>query len=117
MIRTVNIKEDNPNSDYAMYLLDQEIKYSKAVGNRVIVVIHGYGSHGKGGVIKQKLKEYFPHLKKNKIIEDFVFGENWGDLNETKQKICKISPEASIHENLSGINSGVSVVLLYDMCK
>ena len=30
MIRTINIKQDNPNSDYAMYLVDQEIKYSKA---------------------------------------------------------------------------------------
>ena len=117
MMRTINIKEDNPNSDYAMYLLDQEIKYSKAVGNRVIVVIHGYGSHGKGGVIKQKLKEYLPNLKKNKIIEDYVLGENWGELNEVKQKICKISPDVILHENLSGINSGVSVVLLYDTIK
>ena len=41
MIRVVNIKEGNPNRDYAMYLLDMEIKYSKAVGSRVIVVIHG----------------------------------------------------------------------------
>lgn len=114
MIRIINIKEDNPNSDYAMYLLDEEIKYSQAVGNRVIIVIHGYGSHGVGGVIKQKLKNYLPELKKKKVIEDFVLGENWGDLNETKQKICKISPEAILNENLSSINSGVSVVLLYE---
>lgn len=114
MIRTINIKEDNPNSDYAMYLLDEEIKYSKAVGNRVIIIIHGYGSHGCGGVIKQKLKEYLPILKKNKIIEDFVFGENWGELNPTKQLICKVCPEAILNENLSGINSGVSVVLLFN---
>jgi len=112
MIRVVNIKEDNPNSDYALYLLDQEIKYSKAVGNRVIIVIHGYGSHGQGGVIKQRLKEYLPELKKKKIIEDYVLGENWGELNETRQKICRISPEAILNENLSSINSGVSVVLL-----
>ena len=103
MIRVVNIKEDNPNSDYAMYLLDQEIKYSKAVGNKVIIVIHGYGSHGCGGVIKQKLKSYLPELKKNKVIEDFVFGENWGELNPVKQKICKVCPEAILNENLSSI--------------
>jgi len=112
MIRVVNIKEDNPNTDYAMFLLDQEINYSRAVGNRVIVVIHGYGSHGQGGLIKEKLKSYLPNLKKRHIITDFVFGENWGDLNETKRLICSISPEAILHENLQGINSGVSVVLL-----
>lgn len=112
MVRVVNIKQDNPNSDYALYLLDQEIRYSKAVGNRVIVVIHGYGSHGKGGIIKQAVKEYLPILKKNHVIADFVFGENWGDTNPTKAKICEICPECILHENLNGLNCGVSVVLL-----
>lgn len=112
MIRVVNIKEDNPNTDFAMYLLDQEIKYSKAIGNRVIVVIHGYGSHGQGGLIKSAIKTYLPNLKKNHYIKDFVFGENWGETNETKKLICSICPEAILNENLQGLNSGVSVVLL-----
>jgi len=112
MIRVINIKENNPNTDYALYLLDQEIKYSRAIGNRVIVVIHGYGSHGLGGEIKKAVKEYLPLLKRKKTILDFVFGENWGDLNETKIEICRISPEIILHENLQSLNSGVSVILL-----
>ena len=112
MIRVVNIKKDNPNADYAMYLLDEEIKYSKAIGNRVIIVIHGYGSHGRGGIIKKELKSYLPYLKKKGKISDFVFGENWGELNDTKKIICKISPEIILHENLQSINSGISVILL-----
>ena len=112
MIRVINIKKDNPNSDYALFLLDQEINYSRAIGNRVIVVIHGYGSHGHGGVIKRELMNYLPKLKKEKIIRDYVFGENWGELNETRKLICQICPEAILHENLRSINSGVSVVLL-----
>ena len=112
MIRVVNIKEDNPNTDYALFLLDEEIKYSRAIGNRVIVVIHGYGSHGQGGLIKDALKQYLPELKKKHIIRDFVFGENWGKFNETRQLICEICPEAILNENLQGLNSGVSVVLL-----
>lgn len=112
MIRVVNIKEDNPNTDYALFLLDEEIRYSRAIGNRVIVVIHGYGSHGQGGLIKDALKQYFPELKKKQYIKDFVYGENWGEFNETRKLICSICPEAILHENLQGLNSGVSVVLL-----
>lgn len=112
MTRVVNIKEDNPNSDYAMYLLDEEIKYSKATGNRVIIVIHGYGSHGVGGVIKMAIKEYLPRLKKNKVIVDYVFGENWGDTNETKNLICRISPDVIVNEHLLSPNSGISVILV-----
>ncbi len=112
MIRVVNIKEDNPNADYAMYLLDEEIKYSRAVGNRVIVVIHGYGSHGRGGVIREYIKEYLPQLKKHRKIKDYVLGENWGETNDTKKLICEICPEAILNEHLTGVNPGMSVVLL-----
>ena len=112
MFRIVNIKEDNPNVDYAMYLLDEEIKYSKGVGNRVILVIHGHGSHGQGGLIRQEIRKYLPILKKKKVIADFVFGDNWGDLNESKKRICEIAPELIINSNVRNINSGVSVVLI-----
>ena len=112
MIRVVNIKKDFPNVEYALYLLDQEIKYSKAVGNRAIVVIHGYGSHGKGGVIKESIKEYLPELKKKKVIIDYCYGEMWGDNNPTKIKMCEICPELILHENLQNLNSGVSIILV-----
>lgn len=112
MIRTINIKENNPNADYAMFLIDEEIKYSKAVGNRVVIIIHGYGSHGRGGTIKEYVKEYLPILKKKAIITDYVFGENWGEFNETRKKICDIAPEIILKENLSRLNAGVSVILI-----
>lgn len=111
-MRIINIKENFPNVDYAKFILDQEIKYSKAIGNRVIIVIHGYGSHGHGGLIKMALKNYLPFLKKQHIITDFVFGENWGELNETKQLICTIAPDIMINDQVMNINSGVSVILL-----
>ena len=112
MIRVVNIKQDNPNSDYALFLIDEEIKYSRAIGNRAVVIIHGYGSHGQGGVIKEAVKNYLPELKKKHIIADYVLGEHWGDTNESKQNMCRICPDLILHENLQGLNSGVSVILL-----
>lgn len=111
-MRVINIKKDNPNSDYALFLIDEEIKYSKAIGNRSIIIIHGYGSHGRGGIIKESVKNYLPMLKRKRVISEYVFGENWGDSNPIKNKICSISPELILHENLQNLNSGVSVILL-----
>ena len=111
-MRVINIKKDNPNVDYALFLIDEEIRYSRAVGNRVIVIIHGYGSHGQGGAIKQGVKEYLPRLKKSGVISTYVFGENWGKTNPDVKEIEHISPEIILNENLSGINSGVSVILI-----
>ena len=112
MIRVVNIKKDNPNSDYALFLIDEEIKYSRAVGNRAVVIIHGYGSHGTGGVIKDAVHHYLPELKKKHIISDYVFGENWGDTNPSKIHMCNVCPELILHENLRSLNSGVSIILI-----
>lgn len=112
MIRVVNIKKDFPNTDYAMFLIDEEIKYSKAVGNKAIVIIHGYGSHGTGGAIKEAVKSYLPELKKKKIIKDYVFGENWSDTNPSKIVMCEVCPELILQENLYSLNSGVSVILV-----
>ena len=35
MIRIINIKEDNPNSDYAMYLLDVVSRFTMREGGKV----------------------------------------------------------------------------------
>lgn len=112
MVRVVNIKKDNPNTDYALFLIDEEIKYSRAVGNRIIVIIHGYGSHGAGGVIREEVKRYLPELKKKSVIKDFCFGEMWADTNPVKQKMIDVAPELLLQENLHMLNSGVSVIML-----
>ena len=111
-MRIVNIKKDNPNVDYALFLIDEAIRYSRATGNRVVLIIHGYGSHGQGGAIKQGVKIYLPELKKAGVISYFVFGENWGDTNETKIEIERIDPEIILSEQLFCINSGVSFILI-----
>ena len=46
MVKLVNIKEDMPNVDYAIFLCDKAIEEAKQLGYRVIIVIHGYGSNG-----------------------------------------------------------------------
>ena len=110
MIRVINVKKDFPTTDYALYLIDQEIAYSKAIGNLAIVVIHGYGSKGKGGVIKEAIKHYLPELKKKTIITDYIHGENWGETNPVRKKLCEICPELILHENLQCLNSGVTII-------
>lgn len=112
MVRVVNIKENMPPSDYAVFLLDCAISDSKKMGDKALIVIHGYGSHGKGGEIKRAVAEYLATAKKNKNIKTFVKGDEWGELNPDKQWICSECPELIINSQLYGFNSGVTVILL-----
>lgn len=112
MVRVVNIKENMPPSDYAVFLLDCAISDSKKMGDRAIIVVHGYGSHGVGGEIKRATIEYLAKAKKDKQIRTFVRGDEWGEFNEDRQLICAECPELIINSQVSGFNSGVTVVLL-----
>lgn len=112
MLRIINIKEGYPNSEYAVYLLDCEINVAKMCGDHAILVIHGYGSHGVGGVIRNAVHEYLQKEKHNKNIIDFVPGDNWIDSNEVVKKICSAEAECIVNQHLLTPNSGITVVYL-----
>ena len=112
MVRVVNIKENMPPTDYAVFLLDSAINDSKMMGEKALIVVHGYGSHGKGGDIKRAVVEYLTTAKKNKFITTFVKGDEWGDFNEDKQLMCSVCPELILNSQLNPINSGVTAILL-----
>lgn len=112
MVRVVNIKEDNPPSDIAVFNLSVAINDAKKMGEKALIVIHGYGSHGKGGLIKKETLRFLEKIKHSGEISDFVLGENWGEFNEQKKSACEKCPELILHSQLSGLNSGVSVVIL-----
>lgn len=112
MTRILNVKEGNNSFEYAIYLLDCEIEEAKILHDRVIILIHGYGSHGTGGVIKDNLREYLIEAKRHKKIKNFVKGEEWSHQNPTVAQACAENPELILHEQLQGFNSGVTVVII-----
>ncbi|MBP5651120.1 MAG: Smr/MutS family protein [Clostridia bacterium] len=113
MYKVVNIKENSPNSDYALYLLDTAIKDAKIENTQVLVIIHGYGSNGVGGLIKRRVRALLKKYKKEQKIATFVGGEEWGDTNEDKIFIQSVCPETIVSRDIGNLNSGVTVVLVY----
>ncbi len=110
MIKIINVKRNNTIGGYANLLIDQEISNSKFTEIRVLIVIHGYGSSGKGGVIKQEVLDHLILLKKFKKIKDFVKGEEWGNLNETSKEMAALFPELILNSQIQNNNAGVSII-------
>lgn len=113
MLKVINIKDSHPNVDYALFLLEQEIHDAKTTNTQVLVVVHGYGSHGKGGAIKKGAVQRLKQLQKQGTIRTFVCGEHWGDSNPDKMLINKLCPESILCKDIGNLNSGVTVVLVY----
>ena len=52
-IKTINLKKGMPFVDEALDTLSVELDLARSQGVKVLRVIHGYGSSGTGGKIKQ----------------------------------------------------------------
>jgi len=83
LIRTFNVEAGLPSLDEARRMVIEEIKRAKRDGARVLKVIHGWGSSGKGGVLCSGLRKSFVLRKKEKVIKDFINGEDFSIFNDT----------------------------------
>lgn len=110
MYRVINVKENMPNADYAVFTLDKEISFAKAEGVRALVVIHGYGSMGEGGVIKTEVHKFLTKQKTDKQIINFFAGEKWGEFNQDINQLKATCPALILSQQLRNLNSGITIV-------
>lgn len=111
MLKVVNLKEE-VGLESALIRLENEINYAKKEGTTVIVAIHGYGSHGAGGVIKKEVQKMLTEFTKAKKIYNFIPGEKWGEMRDDRNLLQKMYPEIILQEQLINLNNGVTIILL-----
>ncbi|MCL2539958.1 MAG: Smr/MutS family protein [Firmicutes bacterium] len=109
---TINLKEHGPTVNQALGLLEIEIEIAKKSGIKVLKIIHGWGSHGTGGAIKQALKLWLPQKKSLGFITDYCPGELWPGNNEAVQKIKDECPDVLGDIELFYSNAGITMVLV-----
>ena len=101
-----------PTLDEARRLVIEEIKRSKRERVRVLKVIHGYGSSGKGGALCVGLRKSFGLRKKEGVIKDFVAGEDFTIFNDVVLALLEAVPELRGDPDLGAINEGVTILWL-----
>ena len=106
MIKEINV-ENGFTSAEAIDYIKQVISNNKKT---CLYIIHGYGSSGKGGIIRQKVRSYLNAQLKNGKVKAVINGEDFNVLNfkalELKNKYKELS------ELFTVCNHGVTVVEL-----
>ncbi len=111
-LKTYNVEADFPSLDEARRLVIEEIRRAKREGVRVLKIIHGYGSSGKGGKLSVGLKKSFALRKKEGAIKDFIPGEDFSIFNNTVLNLLEAVPELRGDPDLDAMNEGVTVLWL-----
>ncbi len=110
--RTFNIEAGLPTLDEARRLVAAEIKQAKREGAKVLKVIHGYGSSGKGGALCVGLRKSFGLRKKEGVIKDFIAGEDFSIFNQQVLALLEAVPGLRGDPDLNLTNEGVTFLWL-----
>ncbi len=111
-IKTENIEKNFPTVDEALRLLNARISAAKSDGTKVIKIIHGYGSSGKGGKIRIAIRKSLNRKKKSGIIEEWIPGEDFATINEKTQQMIKKYPKLKSDLYINKRNQGISIVFV-----
>lgn len=106
----INIKEGMPQVSEAMDYLKSSLDRCRRNKYKCVLIIHGYGSTGKGGAIHDKARQWLKAQERNGVIKTVIFGEDFSIFNfkslELKNKYREL-------EGLMQVcNNGVTVVEL-----
>jgi hypothetical protein len=93
-------------------VLKAELEQCRSRKVAALKVIHGYGSSGVGGALRQGIRKSLISRRKEKVIKAVVFGENWSIFDPSTRLMLDQCPELSKDRDLFGSSPGISVVLL-----
>jgi len=112
MLRTLNIEAGLPTLEDARRQVVEEIRKAKCEGIRVLKIIHGYGSSGKGGTLNHGLRKSFGLRKKENVIKDFVPGESFNVFNPVVLDLLDAVPALRGDPDLGATNLGITLLWL-----
>ena len=112
MIRFIDLKKENASVDYAIAIVALEIENARTCEDKIIKVLHGYGSHGRGGTILIELRKYLKDLKSRNKIKDFFSGDKWSIFN--KEIFTYFENDKSMLNDcdLGKNNPGITLIIL-----
>ena len=106
----INIKEGMPAAADAIKFLQDSVFRYKRDRYECMLIVHGYGSSGKGGVICQKARQWLKAQERGGRIGEVIFGEDFNIFNFNALALKNKYPE--LKKLLDVCNNGVTVVKL-----
>ncbi len=110
--RTVNLEYDLPTVEDALQRMAQRIGEAKRSGITLLILIHGYGSSGRGGSIRVECRKVLDYQASLGEIGGYLAGEAFSqDLRAAKHWLQRY-PRLAESEYFNRGNQGITLVFL-----
>ena len=110
--KTINLERGRPFVEAAMKRLTGEIKAAKIEQVKVMTVIHGYGSSGKGGAIKVECRKCLDYFCSVGEIKEYIPGEEFSGRSRRVRSLLRRLPRLASNQNLDRRNPGVTLIVM-----
>lgn len=108
----LNIKVGLPKWEEARINLATGLSHARALGYDGVKVIHGYGSSGAGGVLREHTRHWLDDQRYQCKIADYIPGEQWNIFNPDILYALERCPFLKKDHDLVFANPGITIVLL-----
>lgn len=109
-LREVDLERGMPTVDQAVKQLTFYLHNSRAQGYKVLKLIHGYGSSGKGGRIRTASRRYLEEAAGQGRIALYLPGERFTIFDDTARRALQQYPQLRLDRDLDRENRGVTFV-------
>ncbi len=107
----INIEQGHPRVAQALTMLTNGLYRARATGKPFAKIIHGYGSSGTGGAIKEALPRELRNYILRKVIVSYCPGEDFGPFSSAAREMSARHPEISRDSDWGMHNDGITIVM------
>ncbi len=96
----------------ALAILERELNFARSSGVKVIRIIHGYGSSGKGGQIRLASRKFLYNKMNEGKIRRIIPGEDYTKSNGVYEELIDKYPFLKQKEKTDIKNPGMTLIEL-----
>lgn len=111
-MKTINLEAGRPTVEEARKKLAAALEAARREKTGALKLIHGYGSTGTGGKLREGIRKSLTLRRKEGKIAGFIAGENFGPFDEGAAAMLAKRPELRRDADFGRGNYGITVVIL-----
>jgi hypothetical protein len=105
----LNLEYGKPSASGALAKMTDSLLTFRRQGIKAVILIHGYGSTGTGGIIKAAVRKRLGETSVTGIVRAYTGGEQWP---YRKKEFLGLCGQLRDYERRISGNEGITVVIL-----